>query len=143
RHGSTGGELRGDVELEVEAYRIDKVARARDFQKHQPVELDATARKETRRVAAGTILVRTGQPLGSLAACLLEPQSADGLATWNFFDSAIEEGKDFPVMRLLAPVALTTGSAAPSTHEGGLGPQPPGRFGSGIGVMTWLEDGKH
>jgi len=31
---------------------------------------------------------------------LLEPQSIDGLATWNFFDAAIEEGKDFPVLRL-------------------------------------------
>ncbi len=93
RHGITVEELREDVELDVEVYRIDAVKRTRDFQKHQPVELDATARKESRRVEAGTILVRTGQPLGSLAAYLLEPQSADGLATWNFFDASLKESR--------------------------------------------------
>jgi hypothetical protein len=35
---------------------------------------------------AGTIVVRTSQPLGNLAAYLLEPQSNDGLVFWNFFD---------------------------------------------------------
>jgi hypothetical protein len=31
---------------------------------------------------------------------LLEPQSADGLATWNFFDRALEVGAPFPVHRV-------------------------------------------
>ena len=35
---------------------------------------------------AGTIIVRTAQPLGDLAAYLLEPQSNDGLLFWNFLD---------------------------------------------------------
>jgi len=34
----------------------------------------------------GTLLIRTAQPLGNLAAYLLEPQSNDGLLFWNFLD---------------------------------------------------------
>jgi hypothetical protein len=34
----------------------------------------------------GTILIRTSQPLANLAAYLLEPQTNDGLMTWNFLD---------------------------------------------------------
>jgi hypothetical protein len=38
---------------------------------------------------AGSIVVRTAQPLGNLAAYLLEPESNDGLLFWNFFDRYI------------------------------------------------------
>jgi dipeptidyl aminopeptidase/acylaminoacyl peptidase/murein tripeptide amidase MpaA len=156
RHGIQIEELREDIELPVEAYRIDRIdrnQRVSSWEKLTVTKLEATARKETRKIPAGTVLVKTGQPLGSLAACLLEPQSEDGLATWKFFDSALEEGKDFPVLRLPAPVALTTGSASPlpddPSDDGPIaiatsqGPQPPGFSGSGIGGMTWLEDGQH
>jgi len=113
RHGVTVEELREDTELEVEVYRIDKITRAAAFQKHALVTLEATARKEKRPVAAGTILVRTAQPLGQLAAFLLEPQSTDGLATWNFFDQVLAEGFDFPVLRLSAKTALTARPVKP------------------------------
>src|SRR5439155_353806 len=79
--------------------------------------VEATAHKDSRRVAAGTFLVRTAQPLGDLAAYLLEPQAADGLCTWNFFDDALAEGKDFPVLRLPAAVPLTLGRARPLTED--------------------------
>ena len=85
-------ELREDIELDVEAYLVDKVSHLREFQQHQPTQLEVSVRKEARRIEAGTVLVRTGQPLGTLAAYLLEPQSADGLATWNFFD-AVRSGR--------------------------------------------------
>src|SRR5262249_35698373 len=85
RHGITVEELREDIELDVEAYRADKVSRSlQPFQKHAQVRVEATARKEARTVPAGTILVRTDQKLGTLAAFLLESGSEDGLTTWNF-----------------------------------------------------------
>jgi dipeptidyl aminopeptidase/acylaminoacyl peptidase len=154
RHGITVDELREDIELDVEAYRIDKVTRAREFQKHQTAEVDATVRKETRRIEAGTILVRTGQPLGSLAAYLLEPRSADGLATWNFFDAVLHEGKDFPVLRLPVAVPLTAGRVRPLAEDRtlnkpitfdtlyGAGPRP-NFSGSPVLGLTWLDDGEH
>jgi dipeptidyl aminopeptidase/acylaminoacyl peptidase len=154
RHGIEVDQLREDVELDLEVYRVDKITRLRAFQKHQPVSLAATARKESRRVPAGTVLVRTAQQLGSLAAYLLEPQSADGLVTWNFFDAVLKEGQDFPVVRLPAPVALTSGRVRPLREERALnqpitfetlhGSKPPPNFrGSPVSGLVWLEDGTH
>ena len=42
----------------------------------------------------------TAQPLGILAVYLLEPQSDDGLVTWNFFDHAIRPGGLYPVFKV-------------------------------------------
>jgi dipeptidyl aminopeptidase/acylaminoacyl peptidase len=153
-HGIQTEELREDIELPVEAYRIDRIDRNQrpsSWEKLSVTKLEATARKETRKIPAGTAVVKTAQPLGSLAACLLEPQSEDGLATWNFFNSILQEGQDFPVVRLLSPVALTTSSASPLSEdsceaialENLAGPQPPGFMNFGIGGITWLDDGKH
>src|SRR5207237_7932494 len=100
RHGVEVDELRADIELDLEAYRVEKVRRLPAFQQHQPVAVDVTSRKERRLVTTGMLLVRTAQPLGALAAYLLEPQSADGLCTWNFFDPQLKEGGDYPVLRL-------------------------------------------
>jgi dipeptidyl aminopeptidase/acylaminoacyl peptidase len=171
RHGIVVEELREDVELDVEAYRIDKVTRERQFQKHQPETLEATARKESQRVEAGTFMVRTAQPLGSLAAYLLEPQSEDGLATWNFFDDGVKEGKDFPVLRLPAAAPMTFGRVRPLAENrtlnkpitfemlygteggggGGRGGRGGGRGGFGgvnfngspVSGLTWVADGEH
>ena len=107
RHGLDVQELREDIELDVEVYRLDKVERSpRRFEGHQAVELTATPRREARMIKAGTLLVRTAQPLGNLAVCLLEPGSEDGLATWNFFDEGLKEGADFPVVRLPQPAPM-------------------------------------
>ena len=106
RQGIEIEELRQDAKLDVEVYRIDSIKRAKEFQKHRLTTLEATMRTENRHIAAGTHWVRTAQPLGNLAAYLLEPQSEDGLATWNFFDAGLGEGQDFAVLRLRAPVPL-------------------------------------
>jgi dipeptidyl-peptidase 4 len=154
RHGVEVEELREDIDLDVEVYRIDKVTKTPQFQKHQPVSVEATPRKEGRRVAAGTILVRTAQPLGSLAAFLLEPQSADGLVTWNFFDAVLEEGKDFPVVRLPAPTSVHSGAVRPLPEERVMNKpitfetlhgseRPPNFAGTPVSGLVWLEDGEH
>src|SRR5262249_48608333 len=64
RHGITVEELREDIELDVEAYRIDRIGPnpSIGFMRHKLVLVDATPRKETRRMEAGAILVRTAQP---------------------------------------------------------------------------------
>ena len=48
----------------------------------------------------GTYIVSTAQPLGALAVYLLEPESDDGLVTWNTLDGMVRRGADFPVVRL-------------------------------------------
>ncbi|MHC4447832.1 MAG: M14 family metallopeptidase, partial [Planctomycetota bacterium] len=90
-----------DGDATVEAYTVTTVERAeRPFQGHRLVQLDVRARVETRAFAAGSFIVPLAQPLGTLAVYLLEPQAQDGLAAWNFFDDAISEGSEFPVMRV-------------------------------------------
>ncbi len=85
---------------EVETFRADSVVRSsRAFQGHQEVRLEGSWRTE-RRALAGVHLVRAAQPLALLALELLDPQSDDGLATWNVFDVALRPGGDFPVVRL-------------------------------------------
>src|SRR6185312_10118494 len=102
-----------DIELDVEIYRIDKARNRATYQKRQLVEVEATSRKESRRIAPGTIVVRTNQPFGTLASYLLEPQAEDGLGTWSFFAEAVREGKDYPVLRLPKNTPLTTTPARP------------------------------
>jgi dipeptidyl aminopeptidase/acylaminoacyl peptidase len=154
RHGIDVEELREDIELDVEVYQVQKITRAAAFQKHEAVSLRTMARKEGRRVPAGSILVRTAQPLGSLAAYLLEPESADGLATWNFLDTLLKEGQDFPVLRLPAATILLTGRIRPLPEDRvfnkpitfetlyGSG-RPPNFVGAPISGLTWLDDGAH
>jgi hypothetical protein len=113
RHGIAVEELQDAADLDVEVYRIDKVKNIALFQKRQLVEVEATDRKERRRLPAGTLVVRTAQPLGPLAAFLLEPQADDGLCTWSFFADAAEAGKDFPVLRLPAKATLRTRPVRP------------------------------
>ncbi|MCI0460684.1 MAG: DPP IV N-terminal domain-containing protein, partial [Gemmataceae bacterium] len=154
RHGIVVEELYEDIVLPVQGYRVDTLARSTTpYQKHHPVKVDVGAWHEERLVAAGTFLVRTDQPRGALAAFLLEPQAEDGLCTWNFFDSALKEGADYPVYRLRTPEPITTGRARPLaedrpanqpiTFEMVYGPGGPGFGGSPIAGLTWLADGEH
>jgi hypothetical protein len=109
RHGIAVTELRKDAELDVEVYRVDKITHLpRAFQKHNEVVLDTAARPERRTFSTGTIVVPAAQPLSDLLVYLLEPQSEDGLVTWNFFDDVLAEGKDFPVVRLVREEKLET-----------------------------------
>jgi len=57
-------------------------------------------RKESKPVESGSFMVDTSQPLGLLAVYMLEPQSDDGLVTWNYFDSELKPGGVFPVSRV-------------------------------------------
>jgi dipeptidyl aminopeptidase/acylaminoacyl peptidase len=156
RHGIEVEELREDIELDLEVYRADKISTApQPFQKHRLVTVQATARKATRRMPVRTILVRTGQPLGDLAVYLLEPQSDDGLFTWNFFDADLKDGKDLPVLRLPAAVPITSGRVRPLAEDRkrnrpvtykamyGARRRPANFNGSPVGVLGWFEDGEH
>jgi dipeptidyl-peptidase 4 len=152
RHGVELEELREDVELPVEVYQVEKITTQKPFQKHNLVKVEAKVRKDTRRVKAGTFVVRTNQKLGTLASFLLEPQSEDGLVTWNFFDAVLKEGQDFPVLRLLTKVPLVLTKARPLSEDRGPKKQlttamldsntVPNFFGDPVSVQ-WLDDGEH
>lgn len=91
----------------VEAYRITSIRRARrEYQGHRHATLEVVASSDRRELGEGTVLVRTGQPLGTLAVYLLEPRATDGLAAWGFLDERLEEGDELPVLRVARPEDL-------------------------------------
>ncbi len=101
RHGIVIEKLKRATEATVDVYRIAKrTVAAKAFQGHKLVTMDVKIRSAQRKLPVGAVVIRTDQPLGTLAAFLLEPESEDGLGTWNFFDAESTEGSDYPVLRL-------------------------------------------
>ncbi|MFY9557213.1 MAG: M14 family metallopeptidase [Blastocatellia bacterium] len=102
QHGIAVEELTGPLTTEVESFVIESVKKAaRPFQGHTTIALIGHYKKETMTFNAGSIIVRAAQPLGRLAAYLLEPESDDGLTTWNFLDGYLGEGKVHPICKLM------------------------------------------
>jgi hypothetical protein len=60
-------------------------------------------RSVTRRAPAGSIVVMPNTGNDLLTMLLLDPESDDGLHTWNVFDSVLAKGKAAPVARMLWP----------------------------------------
>lgn len=85
-----------------ESFGIDSLtAAAQPFEGHRLVMLHG----QWRPVAAvdlpvGGFLVPTDQPLGLLAAYLLEPAGEDGVVTWNMLDRELRPRGDYPIRRV-------------------------------------------
>jgi hypothetical protein len=113
-HGVAVERLEEPARLEVTAFRPGEIKGAdRIYQGHRLNEVRGESLIETRDFRAGTYVVRTAQPLGALAAYLLEPESDDGLLVWNFFDRDVvsQWGRGYqayPVRKLMKPVNLVT-----------------------------------
>jgi predicted deacylase len=105
-HGVVVERLTAEHRAQVEHFALDSVIRSpRTFQRHNEVRVEGRWSREARTLPAGTLVVRTGQPLSVLAAYLLEPESDDGLTSWNFFDTALRAGGTHPVVRVMQPIA--------------------------------------
>jgi hypothetical protein len=117
RHGLSVERLAEPASLEVEAFRIKEVKGAeRLYQGHRMNTVSGESAAVRRDFPAGTLVVRTAQPLGNLAAYLLEPESDDGLLVWNAFDRHIvaqwgRGAQTYPVYKLLTPVSLAAVAA--------------------------------
>jgi hypothetical protein len=104
-HGIPVRVLGAVATVSVEEFAIDTViASGRPFQGHREVSLGGRWREATRQLPAGSLVIQSGTRRDLLALLLLEPESDDGLLTWNVFDSALEKGKVAPVVRLKAPL---------------------------------------
>ena len=109
QHGIAVEELTQPVTTEVESFVIDAVKKAgRAFQGHTALTLRGQYKKETLTVPAGSIIVRAAQPLGTLAAYLLEPESDDGLTSWNFLDLYLGEGKVHPIYKVMGDIGAAS-----------------------------------
>ena len=87
----------------IEEFMVDSIVHAaRPFQGHREVRFAGHWQPiGTGAAPAVGRVVRTGQPRGRLAALLLDPESDDGLATWNAFDALLRTGAPFPVRRVM------------------------------------------
>jgi hypothetical protein len=85
-------------EVDGQVFAVSGNERARSsFQGHLTVVLRGEWQAQKVELPPGTVIVSGEQPLGRLAAQLLEALSEDSLATWNHF----EDGKlPFPVVKL-------------------------------------------
>jgi hypothetical protein len=73
--------------VEVERFEISELKGETHLnQGHYTNTIKGEYIRESIDFPSGTLVIRTAQPLANLAAYLLEPQSNDGLMTWNFFD---------------------------------------------------------
>jgi hypothetical protein len=84
-----------------ETFAIDSIISSpRPFQGHREVRLKGHWERGLQSLPAGSFIVSTAQPLGPLIVYLLEPESEDGVATWNFFDAHMQKGGKYPVRRI-------------------------------------------
>jgi len=80
-------ELAANSRIEADRFEITELkGSTRLNQGHYTNTIKGKFVRELIDFPAGTLLIRMAQPLANLAAYLLEPQSNDGLMTWNFFD---------------------------------------------------------
>ena len=113
QHGIVVEELKAALTTEVSSFVVEAITKSpKPFQGHNEVKLKGQYVAEKVTLPAGTRIVRLAQPLGLLAAYLLEPESDDGLTNWNFLDQWLEVGKPAPVRKIMANVRSPNGEAA-------------------------------
>ncbi len=93
----------GRVRVNGEQFTVDSIVRAqRPFQGHQEVRLEGRWTRAQLNLGGGAYyIVRGDASYSLLAAILLEPESDDGLTTWNFLDTMLTVGATHPVSRIL------------------------------------------
>lgn len=90
----------------TELFRLDSLsAQPYAFEGHRNVTVQGAWLEAAAFTApAGSYLVRTDQPLGTLASYLLEPASEDGVVAWNFTDRVLTLRAPYPIARVRVPV---------------------------------------
>ena len=112
QHGLVVERLIEPAAAEVESFLLKELKTGpRPFQGHWMDAVKGDTAKVKKGFAAGTYFVSTAQPLGNLAAALLEPENEGGLLTWNYFDKYLAPQwsrgwGEYPVYRLLDPASL-------------------------------------
>jgi hypothetical protein len=107
-HGLTVDTLDFDRSAEVEVARIEAAA-AEESRKILEAsssgerQIEAHYERASRKLPAGTRLVRTEQPLGAIATYLCEARSDDGLVACGVIPEP-KPGDEFPVSRIREPL---------------------------------------
>jgi hypothetical protein len=106
-HGIKLQEVAADGQVSVERFTIAELTKApRVFQGHQEARLKGAFDKAQLTVNAGSMFIPANQPLARLAFYLIEPESDDGLVTWNVIDEGLAVGQTYPIYRVANITAL-------------------------------------
>lgn len=100
-HGVEVRSLAEPLEVKSQVFEVEEFRRrARPYQNHREVSFEGKWRERRETLPRGTLFVAANQRLARVAAQLLEPQSEDSLATWNYFDDELEFLGEHPVVRV-------------------------------------------
>jgi zinc carboxypeptidase len=101
RHGIVVERLSAPVRASAQTFGVDSITVDSLFEGHRSVEVEGRWSSEPADTAltTGWFLVRTDQPLGTLAGYLLEPASEDGVVTWNLLDRELQTKAPYPILR--------------------------------------------
>ena len=83
----------------LERFVVVSLRREALFEGHRPVVAEGHWAPFAGEVGSSWSRVSTAQPLGLLAAYLLEPASEDGVVTWNLLDAELKAGHAYPILR--------------------------------------------
>ncbi|MCA9310265.1 MAG: M14 family metallopeptidase [Phycisphaerales bacterium] len=105
-HGVQVVRLDEPLDVSVERSRVlDLTHTATPYGGRRRVEeITVSSRPGEETLPADTWIVRLDQPLGTLAAYLLEPRATDGLTAWGFLDDHLAPGEDYPILRIRSDV---------------------------------------
>ncbi len=135
--------------MELEVYRVLECRQSVDEQGRRQVRLSVQMRRQPQRVPAGTIVVRTQQPLDAVLSDLLEPVGSDGLLHQDLLDPSAMVGQMFPVLRLCSRQPLLTATwseshpardSKPITYETLYGRERADFGGRPESDLRWLDD---
>jgi hypothetical protein len=106
-------QLEKEETLSGEVFMIEKYTKAaRKFEGHFMASAEGSFQPATRTAQKGDYKVDMAQPLANLIFYMLEPQSDDGLLTWNFFDAYMDQSDiknkpvAFPVFKYFPATAV-------------------------------------
>jgi hypothetical protein len=114
KHGVKTEILTENSRIEVTRFEISELkGSSRLNQGHYINTVQGKYLKDTMDFPAGTMVVRTAQPLANVVAYLLEPESNDGMVTWNFFDRYLVPQwgmgyNPYPVYKIMDRIDLKT-----------------------------------
>ena len=92
KQGAEVKKLEKTVEANGEVFMVSTLVNSRrKFEGHLMATVDGEFKSANRAFKAGDYWVDLAQPLANLIFYSLEPQSDDGLVTWNFFDEYFQK----------------------------------------------------
>ena len=106
QHGVNVIKLEKKTRFSGESFFIEKWNKSpRKFEGHNMVSVEGKFNAKEMIAQKGDYMVDLAQPLANLIFYMLEPQSDDGLLTWNFFDQVLKSSNvpfspvEYPVFK--------------------------------------------